>query len=172
MSTTTKNNLNLATVVSMLMGDIFDISQNVYDTLETFWRGWESQTYDYGTSRYVGPGDAARDFRDKLNYAAMVTDYGLAEIFSALLAATVTTQSASVNLSARGDVSISGQVISAVAVGENKAVATPTLAVQEGIYTAKVALAVGEFSKIAIGIIYGSKARADAAKEEPKLEAL
>jgi hypothetical protein len=167
-----KNNLNLATVVSMLMGDIFDISQNVYDTLQTCWRGWEEQTYDFGTGRYIHVGDAARDFRDKLNYAAMVTDYGLAEIFAALLAATATTQSASVNLSSRGDVSILGQTISSARIGEDKAVATPTLAIQEGIYTAKLALSAGEFANWGIEFAYGVKARVEASKEDPKLEAL
>lgn len=167
-----KNPLNLATLISSLMGDIFDISQVVYDTLQTSWRGFSKGKYDFGDGRYVSSGQAGRDFRDKLNYAAMVTDYGLAEFFAGLLAATATVQSATINLSSRGDLSLSGQTISQTVAVEEKEVATPSLAVQEAIHTAELVFTAAEFGKVAVNIAYGGYARDRAAAEKPKLEAL
>jgi hypothetical protein len=167
-----KNSLGLATVVSSLMGDIFDISQTVYDTLQTTWRGWDDAKYDFGDGRYISSGLPGRDFRDKLNYSAMVTDYGLAELFATLLAATATVQSAGINLSSRGEVSISGQTISQIASQEDKNLATPSLAIQEGINVMEMAITAAEFGKLGVNIAFGIKARVNAANEESKLEAL
>jgi hypothetical protein len=167
-----KNNLNLATVVSSLMGEIFDISQSVYDTLQTTWRGWDKGKYDFGDGRFISSGLPGRDFRDKLNYSAMVTDYGLAELFATLLAATATTQSAGINLSSRGAVSISGQYFDTVFSQEEKAVATPSLAIQEAINIFELAAVAAELGKWGVDVAYGIKARVNAAAEKPELEAL
>jgi hypothetical protein len=167
-----KNNLNLATLISSLMGDIFDISQTVYDTLQTTWRGWEKAKYDFGDGRYISSGQAGRDFRDKLNYAAMVTDYGLAEIFAGLLALTATIESATINLSSRGDVSLSGTNFTLAVPAQETVVSTPSLAVQEAINVVEMAVTAADLGKTGVNIAYGIKARVNAAAEKPKLEAL
>lgn len=167
-----KNNLNIASLVSSLMGDIFDISQTVYDTLQTTWRGWDTAKYDFGDGRYISIGQGGRDFRDKLNYAAMVTDYGLAELFAGLLAMTATVQSASINLSSRGELSLSAQSISDLSSIEEKSVATPSLAVQEAVYWVEVAATAAKLGKWGVNLAYGIKARVNAAAKEPELEAL
>jgi hypothetical protein len=167
-----KNNLNVASLVSSLMGDIFDISQTVYDTLQTTWRGWETAKYDFGDGHYISSGQAGRDFRDKLNYSAMVIDYGLAELFAGILAATTTVQSATINLSSRGDLSLSAQSITQVTSAEEKQVSTPTLAVQEAVNVVEMGILAAEFGKLGINIAYGIKARVNAAAKEAKLEAL
>ncbi|MDR2663470.1 MAG: hypothetical protein LBC31_10790 [Treponema sp.] len=167
-----KNNFNIATLVSSLMGDIFDISQSVYDTLQTTWRGWDSAKYDFGDGRFISSGLPGRDFRDKLNYAAMVTDYGLAEIFAGILAATATVQSAGINLSSRGDVSLSGLSITNTFSNRENYSATPSLAIQEAVNIFEMSAAAAEFGKLGINIAYGIKARVNAAAEEPELEAL
>jgi hypothetical protein len=102
----------------------------------------------------------------------MVTDYGLAELFATLLAATATTQSAGINLSSRGDVSLSGQSITQDFCMESKTAATPSLAIQEAINYAEIAAAAAEFGKLGVNIAYGIKARVNAINETPKLEAL
>lgn len=170
-----KNAINLAALISALMSDIFDISQTVYDTLQTTKRGWDTKSYDFGDGRYISSGQANRDFRDKLNYAAMVTDYGLAEIFAGLLAATGTVQSASISLSSRGDLNLSAQIIAATQVMENRQVLTPSFAMQEVIYDVGLAKTFAELSKWGVSLSYGIKARVSStatADVGPVLEAL
>ncbi|MDR1247994.1 MAG: hypothetical protein LBK63_01710 [Treponema sp.] len=169
------NNLSVATVVSSLMGEIFDMSQAVFDTLEANWRGWEEAQYDFsrsGSTRYVSGGSWTLDFRNKLNYSAMVTDYGLADLFAGLLAATTAVQSAGINLSSRGAVSISGQYLVSMFSQNKEAVATPSLAVQEAINIGEMIAFTAELGKLGVNIVSGITARVNAAEEKPKLEAL
>jgi hypothetical protein len=169
---TLKNNLNIATLVSSLMGDIFDMSQTVYDVLQTTKRGFHKAEYDFGDGRYISSGQSGRDFRDHLNFAAMVTDYGLAEIFAGLLAATATVQSAAINLSTRGEMSLSGQSVKLDISESADQIATPSLAIQEAIHTTELLLILPTFTKTTVNIVYGIKARVEAAKGSSELEAL
>jgi hypothetical protein len=170
-----KNNANVALVVSSLMGEIFDMTQSVFDTLETTWRGWEQAEYDFsrsGSTRYISNGHWTQDFRNKLNYSAMVTDYGLAELFAGLLAATATIQSAGINLSSMGEVVISGAKVTQPAAEDMVEVATPSLAVQEASNVVDLLVTGAELGILGVNIAYGIKARVNAANEKPELEEL
>ncbi|MDR2759472.1 MAG: hypothetical protein LBB78_08825 [Spirochaetaceae bacterium] len=168
---TAKNDNNLATIIASLVGDIFDMAQTVYDTLETYKKDWIKRD-DFGDGRYISSGQPEREFRDKLNYAAMVTDYGLMELFATFLGTTITMQSANISLSSRGDINLSAQSIAHSNLVENKDVATPSLSVKEAIYTGKVLATGVELGKWGVNLAYGIKNRVDAAAKNPTLEAL
>jgi hypothetical protein len=165
----------MATLVSSLMGQIFDMTQSVFDAIETGYRGWEDAEYDFsrsGSTRYIPNGYWTQDFRDKLNYSAMVTDYGLAEIFSTLLCASGTVQSAGINLSSTGTLSLSGANFQNVCAVKNTTVATPSLAVQEAANGIEIGIVAGELGALGMNVAYGIKARVNASDEEPELEDL
>ncbi|MDR1031276.1 MAG: hypothetical protein LBL76_10460 [Treponema sp.] len=168
-----KNPANIAAVFSALIGDIFDLTQTVYGTLENQWQVSDAE-YTFGDGRYISRGQAEREFRDKLNYSALVVDYGLAEIFAGVLGAAASIQSASISLTSAGQVSISGEKLDCSFPVEAKTVATPSLAVQEGIYTAELLMACGEFTKWSIDLELGIATRIKAAEKEahPVIEAL
>jgi hypothetical protein len=166
-----KCNTGLATVIMGLIGDIFDITSKVYETLDkvTLYDSDESQ---FIMGRYTYSGQKMKDFHDKLNYSAMVVDYGLAEMFSGFLLLTDALQSASVSLASRGQLSLSGQELVMPTSVQESSLATPSLAVQEGLYTAKMIMAGAEVAASLTKGIFGAIQLGKEAKEESELEAL
>jgi hypothetical protein len=176
-----KNNVNVAALLSALMGEIFDITATVFDTIELVQAVAPSVSnsdngakYDFATNAYISSGQASREFRDKLNYSAFVVDYGLAELFAGILAATATVQSAGAAFSSRGDVSIYGSTIKSIFSGEDKEAATPSLAIQEAIYDIQLGASAAEFAGWAVQFGFNIKAKVDAAKNlrKPIIEAI
>jgi hypothetical protein len=149
-----KNAANTAYVIMSLIGDIFDMTEKVYETLDKVVM-YDSDEAVAVLGRYTYSGQKMKDFHDKINYSAMVVDHGLMEIFAGYLLTTPSLQSASINLGSRGSVSITGQSVAIPVLESNTESETPTLAIQEGLYTAKLALATGEIAALGIKIGFG-----------------
>jgi hypothetical protein len=133
-----KNPVNLAFIVSSLMGDIFDLTQKTYDTIATAAYALDNDAgFDFTLGKFTYAGEKMRTFMDKLNFSAMIIDYGLAETFAGILGATNTIESAAISLGANGTVSISGQKIDQAAPA-NVQIETPDLAVMEAVYNTQL----------------------------------
>jgi hypothetical protein len=157
------------------MGQLFDLTQTAYDSIEAGFRGWEQAQYDFsrsGSTRYVSTNHWTQDFRDKLNYSAMVCDYGLAEIFATLLSASATIQSANINLSSTGAVTVSGASWMNTAPNNGEEVNTPSLVVQEVANGIEIGIVAGELGSQIVNLTFGIKARVNAADDTPELEDL
>jgi hypothetical protein len=126
-----KDNTNVAEIMSGLISDIFDLTQAVYKCIS---KGYAADSHDSSDSQA---------FNDALNYSAMMVDYGLAEIFAAVLLLTCTLQSASVKLTSTGNLILSGSAIKQNMISEVR-VNTPTAAGVEGFYVAEGILALVE----------------------------
>jgi hypothetical protein len=150
-----KNSANAAFVIMSLIGDIFDMTEKVYETLDKVVM-YDSDEAIAVLGRYTYSGQKMKDYHDKLNYSAMVADYGLMEVFATFLCTTPCLQSASINLGSRGAVTVSGQSVTIPVLESNTDAATPTLAVQEGLYSAKVVLASGEIAAQVIKLGFGA----------------
>jgi hypothetical protein len=151
-----KNAASTAFVIMSLIGDIFDMTEKVYEALDKVVM-YDSDETVAVLGRYTYSGQAMKDFHDKLNYAAMVADYGLMETFATFLCTTPCLQSASINLGSRGSLSLAAQSLTMPQLESNTEAETPTLAVQEGVYKAKVVLASGELLALGVKIGFGAK---------------
>jgi hypothetical protein len=167
-----KNNIDLASVIMGLIGDIYDITSKVYETLDKVMLYDDDEATLFVLGRYTYSGQKMKDFHNKLNYSAMVVDYGLAEVFSGFLLLTGCLQSSSINLGSRGQLSLSAQEIVMPSSVKESSLATPTLVVQEGMYIAKMILASGEILALGTKAVFGGIQLGKEAKEELKAEAL
>jgi hypothetical protein len=111
------------------------MTQKVYETLNTV-QLYDSDESLFVLGRYTYSGQKMKDFHDKLNYSAMVVDYGLMELFSGFLLATPSLQSASISLASCGQMTLQAESLVMSALANQTEALTPSLAVQEGLYTA------------------------------------
>jgi hypothetical protein len=127
-----KNNFNTAKIMSDFLDEIMEMVGEVVDCLESnIGVALYGCKFDYSVGRWVGYGEELTKFTDDLNFAAMIAEYTLASVFTGILAATETLQSASINLSAAGELGVSGQSLWSAFSEEDTHIASPMPAVEE-----------------------------------------
>jgi len=179
-----KNSTNLSFAIGSLISEIFDMTQKVYDALESSRRismrygvahkasNDAHYLFNNGLMKWVTHGQMERDFNDNLNFSAFIVDYGLAETFAAVLAVGGELESASLNLTMAGDVTITGQKLKKGFLEENVDVATPSFAVQEGVYTAQIVMTIAQLAAKAVDIGVQITEKTKDAGQPAQLEAI
>jgi hypothetical protein len=140
---------SVADVISELIDEIFEMTEAVYNTLETsvdlkrqFTADEEEKSggetgYAVADRKMFSYGEKENHFRDTLNFSAYVTDNTLAEIFASILfaAGTSTIQSPSITMTANGELAFSAQSITKSGSIKNQSVNSPTPPVLEAKYS-------------------------------------
>jgi hypothetical protein len=124
-----KDSVNTAAKMSALIGDIFDLTQATYNVVAKAY-AFQAATGDVVVT--------SKNFNDRLNFSAMIIDYGLAEIFGVILATTKTLQSAAISLSSTGLIVLKGEGINEAKV-KSTDVSTLTPSLTESFYNVEIA---------------------------------
>jgi hypothetical protein len=138
--------------MSALIGDIFDLTQQIYKTIALAAKNAKK-----------GP-----EYYDKLNYSAMIVDYGLGEVFAGILVATQTLQSANISLKSNGEIVMSGEQLTQKSI-KNVAVNTPSGPIQQAAYVAQMVVGTGEMGLVLGNFIVDMAIYAETEKKEAAL---
>jgi hypothetical protein len=127
-----KDPTDRAAIMNALISDIFDLTSQVYDTISK----------QYAERSASGESFEMQVINSNLNFSAMIIDFGLADIFSGILAIPKSQVSSSIKLSSTGDMIFTADNTNMSATIKKTDVKTATPAIQQGAYTVDMIAAV------------------------------